>query len=155
VNRRWLPVVVTVSFVLAVALLSSAAVSAPTEVVGSIYDGDTLTLTSGKRVRLLQIDTPELGSGESYSRAARTALLQRVPIGSRVRLESDPRLDKVDRYGRLLRLPGTHARSFVGEEGARDYQKVASALSQLSRPRELSHVAIECVDEVSVDGIEL
>jgi micrococcal nuclease len=51
----------------------------------------------------LQIDTPELGSGECYSRAARTALLNLLPVGSRVGLESDPALDQVDRYGRLLR----------------------------------------------------
>jgi endonuclease YncB( thermonuclease family) len=74
-----------------------------TGVVESVTDGDTLRLTNGLRVRLLQIDTPELGSGECYSRAARTALLQRVPVGSRVVLEGDPRLDRVDRYGRLLR----------------------------------------------------
>jgi endonuclease YncB( thermonuclease family) len=74
-----------------------------TAVVGSITDGDTLRLSTGDRVRLLQIDTPELGAGECYSRAARTELLQRVPIGSRVELEIDPRLDRVDRYGRLLR----------------------------------------------------
>jgi micrococcal nuclease len=72
-------------------------------VVRSIYDGDTLQLANGKRVRLLQIDTPELGSGECYSRAARTTLVELVPIGSRITLEADPRLDKVDRYGRLLR----------------------------------------------------
>jgi micrococcal nuclease len=72
-------------------------------VVASVYDGDTLTLRDGRRVRLLQIDTPELGSGECYSRAARTALLRLAPLGSRVVLESDPRLDRVDRYGRLLR----------------------------------------------------
>jgi len=72
-------------------------------VVALITDGDTLRLTSGERVRLLQIDTPELGSGECYSRAARTALLQRAPVGSRVELEVDTRLDRVDRYGRLLR----------------------------------------------------
>jgi endonuclease YncB( thermonuclease family) len=82
---------------------SSAARSWTTDVVASIADGDTLTLTSGMRVRLLQIDTPELGSGECYSRAARTALLQRVPLGIRVRLEADRSLDDVDRYGRLLR----------------------------------------------------
>jgi endonuclease YncB( thermonuclease family) len=64
---------------------------------------DTLTLSNGQRVRLLQIDTPELGTGECYSRAARTELLRLVPIGSRVSLEADPRLDRVDRYGRLLR----------------------------------------------------
>jgi endonuclease YncB( thermonuclease family) len=28
--------------------------------VASIYDGDTLTLNNGAKVRLLQIDTPEL-----------------------------------------------------------------------------------------------
>ena len=82
-----------------------AASSAPlaSGVVASVYDGDTLTLRSGQRIRLLQIDTPELGSGECYSRAARTALLGLMPIGSRVTLETDARLDRVDRYGRLLR----------------------------------------------------
>ena len=74
-----------------------------TAVISSVTDGDTVRLTNGQRVRLLQIDTPELGSGECYSRAARNALLKLVPIGSRVRLEADARLDTVDRYGRLLR----------------------------------------------------
>ena len=74
-----------------------------TAVVASVYDGDTLTLTNGRRVRLVQIDTPELGSGECYSRAARTALVRLTPPGARVVLESDPALDRTDRYGRLLR----------------------------------------------------
>jgi endonuclease YncB( thermonuclease family) len=51
----------------------------------------------------VQIDTPELGSGECYSRAARKVLLSLVPAGSRVTLEADPALDNIDRYGRLLR----------------------------------------------------
>jgi endonuclease YncB( thermonuclease family) len=72
-------------------------------VVASVYDGDTLSLRDGRRVRLLQIDTPELGSGECYSRAARTALVALAPPGKRVVLESDPALDRTDRYGRLLR----------------------------------------------------
>ena len=71
--------------------------------MASVYDGDTLTLRDGRRVRLLQIDTPELGSGECYSRAARTALLVLAPPGKKVVLEADPALDPVDRYGRLLR----------------------------------------------------
>jgi endonuclease YncB( thermonuclease family) len=83
--------------------ISGAAVEAQTGVVASVYDGDTLTLTSGARVRLLQIDTPEIGSGECYSRASRTALLNLTPVGSRLTLERDPALDKVDRYGRILR----------------------------------------------------
>jgi endonuclease YncB( thermonuclease family) len=76
--------------------------SAPA-VVASVYDGDTLALRDGRRVRLLQIDTPELGSGECYSRAARTALLGLAPPGGQVVLEIDPALDRVDRYGRILR----------------------------------------------------
>jgi endonuclease YncB( thermonuclease family) len=69
----------------------------------AVYDGDTLTLRDGRRIRLVQIDTPELGTGECYSRAARNALLNLAPPGVRVVLEADPALDKVDRYGRLLR----------------------------------------------------
>ena len=72
------------------------------QTVVSIADGDTLSVAGGTRVRLVQIDSPELGSGECYSRAARTVLERLVPIGSTVTLEADPRLDQVDRYGRLL-----------------------------------------------------
>ena len=85
------------------AVASSSSSSSASGVVASITDGDTLTLVNGQRVRLLQIDTPELGTGDCYSRAARTALLQRAPVGSRIRLEADPALDRVDRYGRILR----------------------------------------------------
>jgi endonuclease YncB( thermonuclease family) len=85
------------------AAASREAQNAEVGVVASVYDGDTLTLRDGRRVRLLQVDTPELGSGECYSRAARTALLSLAPIGAKVVLEIDPRLDRTDRYGRLLR----------------------------------------------------
>lgn len=96
---RVFAVAAIVGAVLAAAGLAGAA--APGRVL-SVYDGDTLTVADGERVRLLQIDTPELGSGECYSRAARTALLRLAPPGSAVALEADPRLDQVDRYGRLL-----------------------------------------------------
>ena len=98
-----------VGALIAVITLSAAAASgssstpAASAVVAAVYDGDTLTLGDGRRVRLLQIDTPELGSGECYSRAARSALLGLVPVGSRIVLETDSALDTVDRYGRLLR----------------------------------------------------
>jgi endonuclease YncB( thermonuclease family) len=84
-----------------VAVSGSAAVSPA--IVASVTDGDTVRLADGHRVRLLQIDTPELGTGECYSRAARKALLRLVPERSAVGLESDPALDQIDRYGRLLR----------------------------------------------------
>lgn len=95
-------VLVLVSTLAALATGAQATRTATFE-VASITDGDTLRLTTGARVRLLQVDAPELGSGDCYSRASRTALLHRVPVGSRVVLEADPRLDRVDRFGRLLR----------------------------------------------------
>ena len=100
--RPWLLALAVVCALVA-APLSDGRPSPNGGTVASVYDGDTLTLTSGYRVRLVQIDTPELGSGECYSRAARTALVDLVPVGSRIVLEADPRLDQVDRYGRLLR----------------------------------------------------
>ena len=42
--------------------------SAERGVVDGVIDGDTLSLRDGRRVRLVQIDTPELGTGECYSR---------------------------------------------------------------------------------------
>lgn len=92
-------------FACALAAIASArgGAAADTGVVASVYDGDTLSLTDGRRVRLLQIDTPELGSGECYSRASRTALVALAPPGARIALAADPQLDRVDRYGRLLR----------------------------------------------------
>ena len=71
--------------------------------VSFVVDGDTIALRDGPRVRLVQIDTPELGSGECYSRRAAKDLRRLVPNGARVALRADPRLDSVDRYGRLLR----------------------------------------------------
>jgi micrococcal nuclease len=71
-------------------------------VVGWVNDGDTLTLTNGAKVRLVQIDAPELET-DCYGRAALKALVALAPKGTRVTLTSDPRLDDRDRYGRLLR----------------------------------------------------
>jgi micrococcal nuclease len=71
--------------------------------VARVNDGDTLTLVSGERVRLVQIDAPELGEGECYAREARHELERLAPPRARVELESDPRLDDRDRFGRLLR----------------------------------------------------
>jgi micrococcal nuclease len=71
--------------------------------VGRVADGDTIELAGGTRVRLVQIDAPELGEGECYSRGALHELELLVRRGQRVELESDRRLDDVDRYGRLLR----------------------------------------------------
>lgn len=70
--------------------------------VARVIDGDTLELDSGATVRLVQIDAPER-KGECYGRKAGTVLRQLLPHGSKVRVVRDPKLDNVDRYGRLLR----------------------------------------------------
>jgi micrococcal nuclease len=71
--------------------------------VARVIDGDTIVLEDGAHVRLVQIDTPEPGTGECFSRAAGRELRRMLPAGAAVTLEIDPRLDRVDRYGRLLR----------------------------------------------------
>jgi endonuclease YncB( thermonuclease family) len=68
-----------------------------------IVDGDTIVVSTGAYIRLLQIDTPELSSNECYSSTARTALERLLPVGSALRLRADPALDRTDGYGRLLR----------------------------------------------------
>jgi len=72
--------------------------------VGHVTDGDTLALADGTRVRLVQVDTPEVYFGtECFGAQASAALRRLLPPGTRIRLVADPALDRVDRYGRLLR----------------------------------------------------
>lgn len=70
--------------------------------VASVYDGDTLTLSNGNKVRLLQIDTPELSSGECYGQEAKQTLIKLIGK-SKISLQSDNASDNQDRYGRYLR----------------------------------------------------
>ena len=72
--------------------------------VAAVFDGDTVELADGRRVRLVQIDTPESGEhGECYAEEARAALREWVSRGAEATLVADPLLDQEDRYGRLLR----------------------------------------------------
>jgi endonuclease YncB( thermonuclease family) len=71
--------------------------------ITKVYDGDTITLSTGEKVRLLQIDTPELSPTECYGKEARSALVSLLNAPGQLALKTDPKLDKVDRYGRLLR----------------------------------------------------
>jgi micrococcal nuclease len=84
--------------------------------VARVGDGDTLVLRGGGRVRLLQIDAPELGEGECYGRDALRVLERLVRSGSRVSLQADPDLDDRDRYGRLLRYVTTSRGVLVNVE---------------------------------------
>lgn len=101
------PLGVALAIVVLAGVLGHSAGSAVNRTAGvtvaKVTDGDTIALGDGRRIRLLQIDAPELGTGECYSRASRSALLRLVPVGSSITLEADRSLDNADSYGRLLR----------------------------------------------------
>ena len=80
-----------------------AGYDAPTGVVARVIDGDTLLLASGRRVRLLGVDTPETKHPskppEPWGEQA-SAFSRRLVEGRRVGLEYDRHRE--DRYGRTL-----------------------------------------------------
>jgi len=91
-----------------------------TATVASLSDGDTLRTTAGRKVRLVQIDAPEL-HGDCYGKAALSALRRLAPVGSRITLLRDPALDNTDRYGRQLRyvlVSGANVNVALVREGA-------------------------------------
>ena len=92
-----------VAVAVACASFASPASATTTSVISKVFDGDTVTLNTGERVRLLQIDTPELSSSECYGSEARAALVSLLNNKTGITLKEDPKLDKVDRFGRLLR----------------------------------------------------
>ena len=75
-----------------------------TGVVEHIVDGDTLRLRDGRTIRLLGINTPELGRdgqpSQPFAIAAHKRLAQLAPPGQTLTLHYDVELE--DRYGRTL-----------------------------------------------------
>ena len=90
---------------LGLALVPAALTAAsPVYRIDHVADGDTVDLTNGAKVRLVQIDTPEVyGRPECYGHAASAITKQLLPPGTKVWLFSDPATDSVDQYGRWLR----------------------------------------------------
>src|SRR5262245_28608267 len=93
--------------VLILALAATGSAKATTQAtyrIDHVTDGDTVVLRNGQRVRLVQIDTPEVFFGtECYGPQASAATKRLLPVGTRVRLQLEPATDRVDQYGRLLR----------------------------------------------------
>lgn len=90
----------------ALSIFAAPALAAPGNVfrIDHVADGDTVTLTNGQRVRLVQIDTPEVYfETECFGPQASVETKRLLPPGTSVRLEVEPAADRVDRYGRLLR----------------------------------------------------
>jgi micrococcal nuclease len=96
---------------LAAALVLAPAATTPSRAaagqlarIAYVVDGDTVDLAGGARVRLVQIDTPEVYNvPECYGEQASAVTRHLLPRGTLVRLQAEPRTDAVDQYGRLLR----------------------------------------------------
>ena len=72
--------------------------------IDHVADGDTVDLTNGAKVRLVQIDTPEVYfTPECYGAQASRITKRLLPPGTLVRLTAEPATDSIDQYGRLLR----------------------------------------------------
>jgi len=82
-------------------VLGVTTASAAVQVV-RVNDGDTLTISTGEKVRLLQIDTPEISPAECYGTEAHKALITLIGK-SPITLESDSVSDDKDQFGRKLR----------------------------------------------------
>ncbi len=86
----------------ALLLIASTPANAALKVV-KIYDGDTITMADGLKVRLLQIDAPELAEGECYADKAKATLVSLLSKKGAITLKADPVSASFDRYGRALR----------------------------------------------------
>lgn len=95
----------------AIAVLAFSAATAASPVaattvfrVDHVADGDTVDLTNGAKIRLVQIDTPEVSfAPECYGKQASAITKHLLPSRTRLRLTTEPATDLVDQYGRLLR----------------------------------------------------
>lgn len=84
-----------------------------------VHDGDTLFLRDGRKVRLLGIDTPEVGEyAECGGDAARDRLRAVLPEGTRVRTVAD--VQPLDRFERSLLFLFTDDGTLVNLELIRD-----------------------------------
>ena len=94
------------SLLLAFASTGAVSATAPGRgVVDHVADGDTFTLRSGERVRIIGIDAPEeyFGKHDCGSKPAAALLKRLLAPGTRVTLARDTIQPNRDRYQRLLR----------------------------------------------------
>jgi len=95
--------------------------AAATATVARVLDGDTIVLTDGRHVRLVQLDAPETDENECYAAEAKGVLIRLLPFGTEVEIETDAALDKRDRFGRILAYlerNGTNINLELVREGA-------------------------------------
>ncbi|MBI5285328.1 MAG: thermonuclease family protein [Chloroflexi bacterium] len=104
--------VLVCAFAVCAASIAPARATQPSCTVDRVIDGDTFVCTSGTHVRMLQMNTQEIGDcGGEWAKAALANIFLRP--GTTVRLDYDQ--VAVDRYGRDLAAP-----IVTGSDGA-DY----------------------------------
>ena len=91
-----------VAYLTSLMLLLGVTTASASVQVGRISDGDTLTTSTGEKVRFLQIDTPEISPAECYGAEAHKALISLIGRAA-ITLESDSVSDDKDQFGRSLR----------------------------------------------------
>lgn len=69
--------------------------------VRNVYDGDTLTLTDERRVRLLGVDTPEIKEKQPFAEEAKQYTKGKCDKKD-IWISFEPSGEKEDHYGRLL-----------------------------------------------------
>jgi micrococcal nuclease len=69
--------------------------------VRNVYDGDTLTLTDERRVRMLGIDSPEIKQNQPFAQEAKAYTKSKCDKRD-VWISFERNLEKQDHYGRLL-----------------------------------------------------
>jgi micrococcal nuclease len=155
VVRGLLALVVVISA--AVAIAASSAASPPGQIyrIDHVADGDTVDLTNGERVRLVQIDTPEVyPDPECFGRQASAETKRLLPPGTLVRMLPEPATDRVDQYGRLLRYviraaDGLNVNLRLVADGAaapyfydRRRGRFAARIEMLARDARASHLGL-------------
>ena len=116
-------------------------------VVEYVHDGDTLFLEDGRKVRMLGIDTPEIGKNLAcYGPEATDLLRQLLPEGSTVWVLSD--IEPTDQYGRSLLFvyteDGTNVNIAMLESGA--------AQVEMYSPNYLFRDQIEAAEQAARDA---
>lgn len=72
-----------------------------TALVSHVYDGDTIQISTGEKIHLIGIDTPEVNDTEECFGSEAAQKTRKLLLNRTVRLEKD--VSEADKYGRLLR----------------------------------------------------
>lgn len=119
--------------------------------VKTVYDGDTIVLEDGRKIRLLGINTPEVQHHDKVADAGgddAKRWLQNKLQNSRVRLELST--EKNDKYGRIL------AHLFTDKKDHINLQLVAAGLAAVSiYPQNLLYVPelVQAEDQAEKAGL--